>query len=121
MKTMRRTISLALFCTTALSFGQSALADTPEPVALAKSKACFSCHEIKNSPAHAPALADVGRRYKGQKNAELLLADKIKYGTSTNPPMMGHWGANVMPPSDARVPVSDDEAKILAKWVLSLS
>lgn len=110
-----------LVLSTVLLHAPAARADAQDGATLAKSKACFSCHQIKDGSGHAPALADVARRYKGQKNADLLIADKIRFGTSSNPPVMGHWGANVMPPSDARVPVNDDEAKPLAKWVLSLS
>ncbi len=118
---MKRLITSAATLVFLAATAHSPASLAQEGAALAKSKACFSCHQIKESGGHAPALEDVARRYKGQKNADLLLADKIKYGTSTNPPVMGHWGANVMPPSGARVPVNDEEAKILAKWVLSLS
>ena len=118
---MKNTLSFAIV---GIALGMTilsrpSLAAEADPAALAKSKACFTSHQIKDSGGPAPSFVSIARRYKGQANASLLVADKIKYGGSQTPPMMGHWGANAMPASNARVPVSADEAKALAGWVLS--
>ena len=49
-------------------------------------------------------------KYAGTEGAAELLAGRIKNGT------VGAWGQMPMPAN----PVTDEEAKILAEWVLSL-
>ncbi len=76
---------------------------------LAKAKGCFSCHEISTKKI-GPAFKDVAKEYAGKANAIDLLAKSIKNGG------VGEWGNVPMPPQN----VSEEEAKNLAKWVLSL-
>ncbi|WP_334119873.1 c-type cytochrome [Limnobacter sp.] len=76
---------------------------------LAKSKACLACHQIQKKVV-GPAFKDVAAKYKGQAGAEAMLAGKIKNGTK------GAWGPVPMPAQN----VTEDEAKKLAAWVLSL-
>ena len=57
-----------------------------------------------------PAFKDVAAKYAGQEGAADLLAGHIKNGT------VGAWGQIPMPPN----PVTEEEAKTLAEWVLSL-
>lgn len=78
---------------------------------LAEEKSCFTCHQLK-AKSYGPAYREVARKYKNVANADVMLADKIKIGGT------GHWGNGVMPPSPARVEVSDQEAEELAQWVL---
>lgn len=77
--------------------------------ALAKAKNCFSCHTIDKKLV-GPAYKDVAAKYKGDAAAPANLAKKIKAGGK------GAWGEMPMPPNN----VTDDEAKKLAAWVLSL-
>jgi len=77
--------------------------------ALAKAKGCYACHEV-NAKKVGPAFKDVTKKYAGQSNAVDELAKKIKNGGS------GVWGSVPMPPQN----VTDEEAKKLAEWVLSL-
>ena len=96
----------------ALAFGsmlilQPAMADDGE--ALFKSKPCGACHQI-DSKFVGPALKDVAAKYAGTEGAVDLLAGHIKNGTQ------GAWGPMAMPPN----PVTEEEAKTLATWVLSL-
>jgi cytochrome c len=77
--------------------------------ALAKSKACLACHQVQKKVV-GPAFKDVAAKYKGQAGAEAMLAGKIKNGTK------GTWGPVPMPAQN----VTEDEAKKLAAWVLSL-
>ncbi|AUN93931.1 c-type cytochrome [Pseudazoarcus pumilus] len=77
--------------------------------ALAKSKNCMACHSTDKKLV-GPSYKDVAAKYAGQGDAAAYLAGKIKGGSS------GVWGPVPMPPNA----VSDDEAKKLAEWVLSI-
>ena len=77
---------------------------------LAKSKNCMACHAV-SSKVVGPAFKEVANRYAGQGEAEDKLVQKVLKGGS------GTWGAVPMP---ANPQVSETEAKILVKWVLSL-
>ena len=77
---------------------------------LAKQKNCLSCHSLDNRLV-GPAYKDVAKKYAGQKDAEDRLVQKVLKGGS------GTWGAITMPPN---AQVSEAEARILVKWVLSL-
>lgn len=76
---------------------------------LAQKNACMACHSV-TSKIVGPAYKDVAQKYKGQKDAEATLINSIKKGGS------GKWGAVPMPPQAS---LSDSDAKVLAKWVLS--
>lgn len=89
---------------------QSALAADPAAAeALFKSKPCAACHNVDMKMV-GPALKEVAAKYAGTEGAVELLAGRIKNGTQ------GNWGPMPMPAN----PVTDEEAKILAEWVLSL-
>jgi len=77
--------------------------------ALAKAKGCNACHAV-NAKQVGPAYKDVAKKYAGRADAVEYLADKIKNGG------VGVWGNIPMP----RQNVTDEEAKKLAEWVLSL-
>tara|TARA_R110002049_G_scaffold170822_8_gene337459 strand:+ start:318 stop:623 length:306 start_codon:yes stop_codon:yes gene_type:complete len=77
--------------------------------ALAKSKNCMACHATDKKLV-GPSYKDVAAKYAGQGDAVAYLSGKIKGGSS------GVWGPVPMPPNS----VSDDEAKKLAEWVLSV-
>jgi cytochrome c len=76
---------------------------------LLKDKACLSCHTIDNKLV-GPAYKDVSAKYKSRKDAEAYLVKKITGGST------GVWGPVPMPPNN----VTQDEAKTLAKFILSL-
>lgn len=77
--------------------------------ALFKSKPCVACHSV-DAQLVGPALNAVAAKYKDEENAVETIAANIKNGSS------GVWGAIPMPPNQ----VTDDEAKLLAEWVLTL-
>ena len=94
-----------------LSFGaivSGTLAHAATPEELAKAKNCMACHAI-GTKLVGPAYKDVAAKYKGQKDAESKLAQKVMKGGG------GVWGPVPMPPNA----VSDAEAHTLVKWVLS--
>ena len=57
-----------------------------------------------------PGLKEIAQKYKGDSGAVADLSKKVINGTS------GTWGAIPMPPN----PVTQDEAKMLVEWILSL-
>src|SRR2546421_1307519 len=77
---------------------------------LLKEKACLSCHTLDNKLV-GPAYKEVAAKYKSRKDAEAYLAKKIKEGST------GVWGAVPMPPNGT---VADDEARTLAKYILTV-
>lgn len=98
---------LALLAAVAAASLQTAVAqDGP---ALFKSKPCAACHSI-DSKLVGPALKDVAAKNASVKDAATTLAGHIKNGTQ------GNWGPIPMPPNQ----VTDDEAKVLATWILTL-
>lgn len=77
--------------------------------ALAKAKNCMSCHALDKKLV-GPAYKEVAAKYKGDKGAAAKLAAKVKAGGK------GVWGEIPMPPNN----VTEEEAKKLVAWVLSL-
>jgi cytochrome c len=77
--------------------------------ALAKAKGCYACHDI-NAKKVGPAFKDMAKKYAGKPDAVAYLSERIKKGG------VGVWGSVPMPPQN----VTDEEAKKLAEWVLSL-
>ena len=75
---------------------------------LAEKTGCMGCHGI-NSRLVGPALNEVAAKYRGNNNAEALLAGKLKAGGA------GVWGQVPMPPSPG---LKDDEIGSLVKWIL---
>jgi cytochrome c len=78
--------------------------------ALLKKHACIACHNV-NVKLVGPAYKDVANKYRGEKNADVYLADKIRNGSK------GVWGPVPMLPNTR---VTEQEAKQLAKYILSL-
>jgi cytochrome c len=75
---------------------------------LARSKNCLACHAVA-SKVIGPAFKDVAAKYAGQNVEDKLTQKVLKGGT-------GVWGTTVMP---ANTQVTEAEARILVKWVLS--
>lgn len=75
--------------------------------ALATKSACMACHAVDKKMV-GPAYKDVAAKYKGMDAAKL--AASIKAGGS------GKWGAVPMP---AQAALKDEDAKLLAQWVLA--
>lgn len=96
--------SLLVFAFAALASG-AAMANAE----LAKTKNCLACHSVDNKVV-GPAFKEVAAKYKGQKDAEDKLTQKVLKGGS------GVWGSIPMPPNTQ---VTEAEARTLVKWVLS--
>lgn len=97
---------LPLVAAAALTAAHSASAATGEE--LMKSKVCVACHSI-DAKLVGPSYKDVAAKYAGQDDAQEHLVQSITKGSS------GVWGPIPMPPNA----VTEEEANILAEWILS--
>lgn len=70
----------------------------------------MTCHNV-DAKIVGPAFKEVAKKYAADKTAEAKLVQKVLKGGS------GAWGAIPMP---ANSQVSEAEAKVLVKWILSL-
>lgn len=102
-----KNLLIPAFAAGALFASHAALADGE---ALFKSKPCVACHAVDTKMV-GPALKEVAAKYAGEDGAVDTLASHIKNGSS------GIWGPIPMPPNQ----VSDEEARQLAEWVLTLN
>lgn len=100
-------ILIPLFALGAAFAVQPALATDGET--LFKSKPCVACHTVDNKMV-GPSLKEVAAKNAGVEGAAETLALHIKNGSA------GVWGPIPMPAN----PVTEEEATILAEWVLSL-
>jgi len=99
--------ALAVAALTALATGPAAAQDVEE---LLKKNACLACHAVDKKLV-GPAYKDVAKKYAGQKDASVKLAEKVKKGG------VGVWGQVPMPPNAA---VSDADINTMVKWILAL-
>lgn len=76
---------------------------------LVKARACMGCHALDRKVI-GPSFKDVAEKYKADKNAPTMLAQKILKGGS------GVWGPVPMPASAG---LADNDALLLAQWVLA--
>ena len=77
---------------------------------LAKASNCLACHTVDNKIL-GPAFKDVAAKYRGDDAAVDTLTAKVIQGGS------GNWGNVPMPPNPM---ISEEDAKTLVQWVLSL-
>ena len=99
---------LPLVAVAALTTAHTAAAATAEE--LLQSKVCVACHAV-DSKLVGPAYTEVAAKYADQEDAKEHLVNSIQNGSS------GVWGPIPMPPNA----VTEDEAGILADWILSLN
>ena len=78
-------------------------------MALATAKGCTACHAVDKKLV-GPAYKDVAKKYKAEKDGAATMAASVLKGSQ------GKWGPIPMPPNK----VSEDEAKKLAAWILTL-
>jgi cytochrome c len=77
--------------------------------ALAKEKGCTACHAV-DKKVIGPAYKDVAKKYKADKGGQATMVASILKGSN------GKYGPIPMPPNK----VTEDEAKKLAAWILTL-
>lgn len=76
---------------------------------LAVKNNCDTCHAI-DKRVRGPSFAEVANHYRGNKEAPLILYNKIQTGGT------GVWGQKAMPPQN----VTTREARMLANYILGL-
>jgi cytochrome c len=84
--------------------------DNASAQAMMQKSGCAACHAIDKKVV-GPPYQDVAAKYKGDKDALVKLADKVKKGG------VGVWGEVPMPPN---VQVPDADIKDLVGWILTL-
>jgi cytochrome c len=75
---------------------------------IAKKNACLGCHSV-NKKIVGPSYQDVALRYKNSPSAVSFLKNKIRSGG------VGSWGVVPMP---ANTSLSEEDAALLAQWIL---
>ena len=85
-------------------------ADAKAAEDMLKKNACTACHAIDKKMV-GPAYKDVAAKYRGQKDIEPKLVEKVKKGG------VGVWGQVPMPPNSA---VKEDDIKTMVHFILSL-
>lgn len=106
MRAMIPAIAAGALC--AALWSGTAAAASPEE--LLKSSGCTACHAV-DKPLVGPSYKDVANKYRGQKDAEAKLVEKVKKGGS------GVWGQVPMPPN---AHVKDEDIRAMVKHILSL-
>jgi cytochrome c len=76
---------------------------------LATKSKCMTCHDVAKKKM-GPAFKDISAKYKGQKDAEAMLANSMLKGAK------GKWGKIPMPPQK----IAPADAQKLSKWILTL-
>jgi cytochrome c len=102
----RRLLSIAAIAGLALCVSMNASASED----LARAKGCLACHSVP-AKVVGPAYKDVASKYAGQADAEDELVQKVLQGGQ------GNWGFIPMPPNTT---VSEEDARTLIKWILSI-
>jgi cytochrome c len=80
-----------------------------DPAKLATEKGCLACHQTDKKLV-GPSYKEVAAKYRTDKEASARLAKKVREGST------GVWGPVPMPPNQA---VSEKDAAVLVKWILS--
>lgn len=78
------------------------------PAALFQGENCAACH-APNAKLVGPSIADISKKYEGQKGVVEQLMAKVKAGGA------GVWGSIPMPP---QAQLSDEDRKTLVVWML---
>jgi cytochrome c len=85
---------------------------------LAKAKACIACHAMDKKGPIGPGFKEISAAYASDKNAEATLVARILKGSEKEgDKFKTKFGQMPMMPNTA---VKEDEARTLAKWILSL-
>jgi cytochrome c len=123
---MRAFLPLLLAASSACAMMPAHATDADAMKLLAEERGCTTCHQEKPVPkgsnaiiASAPSWREIAARYRGRPDAEAQLAIEVVGGTD---PKARHWKNQAaftsMLPNE--VAVTDEEARSLVRWILSL-
>lgn len=76
---------------------------------LSRQKGCVACHDVRVNKV-GPSYRDIAKKYKGRPDAVSYLTERSMKGG------VGVWGNVPMPPQN----ISEEEAKRIVRWMLSL-
>jgi cytochrome c len=107
---MKHAFLAALAGASILAAGGAQAADAGSVEAMLKKNVCAACHS-NDKKMVGPAYKEVANKYRGQKDAEAKLAEKVKKGGA------GVWGPVPMPPNPT---ISDADIKTMVQYILSL-
>jgi cytochrome c len=85
------------------------LAQAQDAAKLAQDKACLSCHQVDKKLV-GPSFKEIAAKYRADKGANATLVKAVRAGSQ------GKWGQVPMPPNAS---VSEKEAQLLVKWIMS--
>ncbi len=108
---MRPLLFTFLIAVPLLADAETAKVDAEKAQTLIVQNFCNACHSAETKML-GPAFKEVAAKYKGDAEAAVKLAEKVKKGSS------GVWGQVPMP---ANPGVKDEDLKVILAWVLSLS
>ena len=83
--------------------------DAPRGQMIARANACMGCHAVDRKVV-GPSFQQIAAKYKGDAQAPVKLANKVKDGGS------GVWGVLPMPSHPA---MSDADVRAVVAWVLA--
>ena len=83
---------------------------------LAEQKQCMQCHSVDRHTI-GPSFQTIKAIYQREKNAQVKLVAVIRQGSDAH--LGPLWGRARMPDASERPPVSEREARQLARWILS--
>ena len=102
-------MSLAVLLVASLSLNAFDVRAAEPPASLTLYR-CYTCHSDRETLA-GPAFSDVAAVYRGRRDAETRIATEIRAGLRNG----GPWH---MPPHPE---VSPDEARVMARYIMSLA
>jgi cytochrome c len=108
---VRRTWRGALVVSIGLAAAGHACAQSNVAV-LIDDQHCMFCHTT-NGANLAPSFPQIADRYRKVAGADVMLAKKLAIQGKA------HWGDITMPDADRVQPLSSEQAKLVAQWVLS--
>jgi cytochrome c len=100
----------------ALFFAAGASGQALANAKLAEEKQCMQCHAV-DKHVIGPSFQSIKAVYKRMKSPEKRLIEVMRMGSDAN--LGPHWGAARMPDGSERPLINDQEAKQLARWILS--
>ena len=107
---------MKLMLVTALFVAAGASGPVLANAKLAEEKQCLQCHAVDRHVI-GPSFQAIKAVYKSMKSPEKKLIEVMRMGSDAN--LGPHWGAARMPNGSERPLISDEEAKQLARWILS--
>lgn len=83
---------------------------------LAQHKQCMQCHAVDRHVI-GPSFQTIKAIYSRMDNPEKRLIEVMREGNDAN--LGPHWGRARMPNGSERPLINDEEARQLARWILS--